>query len=134
LLHGYMVLAYVGKGMYPEAFAELQKGLALSGAGPPEMAVLAHIRARMGDTAEGRALLSQLLSRGDVPAYYIAEAYLGFGDKDRAFTWLEKALRERTGPFNELSADPMFDSLRDDPLFAALLRRMGLPAAHTASG
>jgi len=133
LLHGYMVLAYVGKGMYTEAVAELQKGLALSGAGPPEMAVLAHIRARMGDTAEAHTLLSQLLSRGDVPAYYIAEAYVGFGDKDRAFAWLEKAIRERTGPFNELNADPMFDSLRGDPRFDALLRQMGLPPS-AASG
>jgi tetratricopeptide (TPR) repeat protein len=49
LLHGYMTMAYVGKGMYAEAVAEMQKGLALSGAGPSERAILAHIYGRMAE-------------------------------------------------------------------------------------
>lgn len=129
LLHGYMTMAYVGKGMYAEAVAEMQKGLALSGAGPSEMAILAHIYGRMGRTQEARALLSQVLSRGDAPAYYIALAYVGLGENDNAFKWLDKTLQERAGPFNELNADPMFDGLRGDPRFSLLLRRMGLPVA-----
>jgi TolB-like protein/DNA-binding winged helix-turn-helix (wHTH) protein/Tfp pilus assembly protein PilF len=131
LLHGYLVLAYVGKQMYTEAMAETQKGLALSGAGPSEKAILAYIYARTGRTPEARAVLSELLAREDAPAYYIAIAYVGLGDSDRAFTWLEKAFQERTGPFNELSADPMFDGLRTDPRFNRLLRRMGLPTSQT---
>ncbi len=64
LLHEYMTAAYVGKEMYREAVAEMQKGLALSGAGPSETAILAHIYGRMGRTEEARALLSEVLSRG----------------------------------------------------------------------
>lgn len=126
LLHIYMTSAYVSKAMYREAVVELQKGRALSGAGPAEAAILAHIYGRMGRTEEARALLSEVLSREDAPAYYIALAYAGMGEKDAAFKWLDKALEERAGPFNELNAEPMFDSLRADPRFAALLRRMGL--------
>jgi TolB-like protein/DNA-binding winged helix-turn-helix (wHTH) protein/Tfp pilus assembly protein PilF len=129
LLHGYMTMAYVGKGMYAEALAEMQKQQALSGAGPSETAILAHIYGRMGRTREARALLAQLLSGGDVPAYYLALAYVGLGENDNAFKWLDKSLEERAGPFNELNADPMFDRLRGDPRFLALLRRMGLPAS-----
>ena len=127
LLHDYMTTAYIGKDMFPEAVAELQKSRALSGSGPRETAILAHIYGRMGRIREARTLLSLVLSSGDVSPYYIALAYVGLGENDNAFKWLDKALQERAGPFNELNAEPMFDPLRVDPRFASLLRRMGLP-------
>ena len=127
LLHDYITAAYVAKGMYPEAIAELEKSLALAGAGTWERAMLAHSYGRMGRTGEARALLAEVVSAPDVSPYYVALAYAGIGDKDGAFTWLDKALRERAGPFNELNADPLFDPLRNDPRFLPLLRRMGVP-------
>jgi tetratricopeptide (TPR) repeat protein len=131
LLHVYMMSAYVGKAMYREAAEELQKAVALSGEGPQEIAMLAHIYGRMGRTQEARALLSRLLSREDVPGYYIALAYAGVSDKDNAFRWLDKTVHDRWGPFNELDADPMFDTLRTDARFAALLSRIHLPGDRT---
>ena len=127
LLHEYMTAAYVGKKMYREAVAELQKSLAPSGAEPSQTAILAHIYGRMGRVEEARTLLSSVLSHTDPPSYFIALAYVGLGENDAAFRWLDKTLNERAGPFNELNADPMFDPLRADPRFASLLRRMGLP-------
>jgi tetratricopeptide (TPR) repeat protein len=127
LLHVYLTTAYLGKRMYPEAVSELQKRLALSGAGPQDMALLAHIYGRMGRTREARALLSQVLSHGSTAAYFIAIAYVGLGEPDEAFKWLEKSLDQRVGPFNELNMDPIFDPLRSDPRFGELLRRMRLP-------
>jgi hypothetical protein len=115
--------------MYTEAMSEMQKGSHLGRDRPK--AILAYIYARTGRTPEARAVLSELLSREDAPAYYIALAYVGLGDSDGAFTWLEKAFQERTGPFNELRADPIFDGLRTDPRFNRLLRRMGLPTLET---
>jgi pentatricopeptide repeat protein len=94
-----------------------------------DTAILVHIYGRMGRTEEARALLSEVLARGDAPPYFIALAYVGLGENDKAFKWLDKALQERAGPFNELNADPMFGPLRADPRFAALLRRMGLPGS-----
>ena len=130
LLHMYLTSAYVGKEMYREALVELQEGLALSGAGPPETAMRAHIYGRMGRTEEARALLSEMLARGDASPYDVAIAYVGLGENDNAFTSLDKALQERSGPFNELNADPIFDRLRQDPRFAALLGRMGVPTSN----
>jgi hypothetical protein len=75
-----------------------------------------------------------VLSRTDPPSYYIALAYVGLGDNDNAFRWLDKTLEERAGPFNELNADPMFDPLRADPRFPTLLRRMGLPDSRRGEG
>jgi TolB-like protein/DNA-binding winged helix-turn-helix (wHTH) protein/tetratricopeptide (TPR) repeat protein len=129
LLHAYMTSAYVAKQMYAEAVAELQKVVNLSGPGPAETAMLAHIYGRTGRTREARTLLSEVLSHGNTAAYDIAIAYVGLGDTDKAFSWLNRSLDERIGPFNEVNADPLFDPLREDPRFATLLRRIRLPDA-----
>jgi TolB-like protein/DNA-binding winged helix-turn-helix (wHTH) protein/Tfp pilus assembly protein PilF len=129
LLNVYLAAAYAGKQMYAEAVAELEKGRALSGAGTSEAALLAHIYGRMGRTTEANRIVSDLLARADASPYYIALAYTGLGDHDNAFKWLDRTLEQRSGPFNELNADAMFDGLRPDPRFAALLRRIGLPAS-----
>lgn len=129
LLHDYLASAYVAKGMYREAIDEMDKSRSLNGAGPWETAMLAYARAGMGQTSEARTLLSQVLSRGDAPAYFVALAYAGLGEKDDAFQWLEKSIQEQWGPFNELNAEPLFDPLRADPRFPVLLRRIGLPVS-----
>ncbi|HET9358828.1 MAG TPA: FlgO family outer membrane protein [Vicinamibacterales bacterium] len=128
-LHEYLTMAYVGKEMYPEAAAESQKILSLSDIAGPEIGILAHVYGRMGRTQEARRMLAEVLSQGESAAYYIALAYVGLGERDNAFKWLDRALQKRAGPFNELNAEPMFDALRADPRFPALLRRMGLPAS-----
>ena len=51
--------------------------------------------------------------------------YAGLGQKDQAFAWLEKDLQARSGMLLYLFV-PGFDSLRSDPRFTDLLRRMGL--------
>lgn len=62
-----------------------------------------------------------------IPTFYIASIYGFLGDRDQAFAWLEKAYKARDG-MDDL-ANPMWDSLRSDPRFADLVRRVGLPAA-----
>ncbi len=57
----------------------------------------------------------------------IATNYALLGEKDRAFSWLEKAYREKSGFLPMIKSDPSFDSLRSDPRYADLLKRMGLP-------
>ena len=57
----------------------------------------------------------------------IAGNYALSGEKDRAFSWLEKAYREKSGGLLGIKSAPPFDSLRSDPRYADLLKRMGLP-------
>jgi hypothetical protein len=71
--------------------------------------------------------LGELAKNGYVPAFYMAAIYTGLGDKDDAFQWLENAAEEHSGGLAFLGVDPAADSLRSDPRFQALLRRMGLP-------
>jgi len=62
-----------------------------------------------------------------VPPYNVAIIYVGLGDKDQVFAWLERAYADRSFYLTWLKYDPQLDSLRSDPRFADLLRRVGLP-------
>jgi tetratricopeptide (TPR) repeat protein len=60
------------------------------------------------------------------PAWH-ASWYALLGEKDQAFAWLEKAYAEKSGYLHYVKVYPGFDSLRSDPRYADLLKRMGLP-------
>jgi len=69
--------------------------------------------------------MEELAKHRFVPSDLIAVVYAGLGDKDKAFEWLEKAYRQHY--FHILiKIDPKFKTLRSDPRFADLLRRMGV--------
>ena len=61
-----------------------------------------------------------------MPPWDIAIVYIGLRDKDHAFEWLEKAYADRSYTIPLLRTHPIFDSLRSDPRFAALLKKVGL--------
>ena len=65
-------------------------------------------------------------SRYVTPAALV-NVYIGLGDKDQAFAWLEKAYEERSNYVAYLKVFPIVDPLRSDPRFADLVRRVGLP-------
>ena len=52
--------------------------------------------------------------------------YLGFGINDEALKWLEKACDEHSPTITALKVDPVYDPVRQEPRFQALLRRIGL--------
>ncbi len=56
----------------------------------------------------------------------MAIIYAGLGEKEQAFAWLEEAYADRSARLPFLKIEPRFDSLRSDPRFADLVRRVGL--------
>ncbi|HXG63941.1 MAG TPA: hypothetical protein VNO70_02470 [Blastocatellia bacterium] len=66
--------------------------------------------------------------RSDTSAYAIARHYALLGEKKQALDWLEKAIHDGRGDFNLvfIGVDPVFDSLRAEPRYQDILRRMGL--------
>jgi tetratricopeptide (TPR) repeat protein len=127
--HLFIGQVYLQKGMYEEAIAECQKALASIGSSTRVLATLGHIYAVSGKRAEALDMLDQLMKRSKqsyVSPYFIALIYTGLGDKDQTFAWLEKAYEERFPYLVLLKVEPVFDSLRSDPRFQDLLRRVGL--------
>jgi len=121
---------YVRKGRYVEAIAEYQKSIPLSGNSPDEPASLGYAYGLSGKRREAHQVIDELKKRSErsyIPPTLIAIIYTGLGEKDQAFAWLDKAYNERDGILVLLKVEPMFDSLRSDPRFADLLRRVGLP-------
>ncbi len=60
-------------------------------------------------------------------AYDIADLYVGLGEKDEVFRWLNVAYEERDYQMEGLRTDPLLDSVRSDPRFAELVKKVGLP-------
>jgi hypothetical protein len=57
----------------------------------------------------------------------IASVYIGLGDKDKVFEWLEKDFQTHRPTLQEMRLELEFRSVRDDPRYKDLLRRMNLP-------
>jgi adenylate cyclase len=118
------------KGRYPEAIAAFQKAINLfPGGSSIAEAELAHTYAVSGDREAAQKIIAELqeLAKSKyVSSFQIAAIYVGLGEKDQAFAWLEKAYSERSDGLVNLSADQRFDSLRSDPRFKDLARRIGL--------
>jgi hypothetical protein len=53
-------------------------------------------------------------------------AYLGLGDYEQVFVWLDRAFQEQANLLEYVKVHPFFDPLRKDPRFAELIRRIGL--------
>ena len=66
-------------------------------------------------------------SAADGAAYQIAEIYAWRDEKDKAFEWLERAYRQQDGGLTVIKTDPVLASLRADPRYFALLRKLHLP-------
>ncbi|MBZ5516493.1 MAG: protein kinase [Acidobacteriia bacterium] len=130
LAYGSLGEAYVAKGMYQEAIAAYQKARSLSGASPAEVAALGQAYAKGG--IRGYYLWELQRLREESKHKYVSGvpfAYLfaRLGEKDQAFSYLEKVYQDRSWNINTLQVDPAFDPLRSDPRFQDLLRRMNFP-------
>ena len=82
-----------------------------------------------GARAEGHEVLEEMHSSSQhrhVPPEYIAIVYEGLGERDRALQWFEKAYAEHSMN-GWLLPDPRLDSIRSEPRFKDIMRRMGLP-------
>ena len=118
------------KGSYNEAIPLLEKSIPLSGDSPDEPAELARTYALAGKREEALKILDELKrlsGRKYISPTVIATIYGALGDKDQAFAWLNKAVDGRDFILVLLNVEPMFDPLRDDPRFTALVKRVGLP-------
>jgi TolB-like protein/tetratricopeptide (TPR) repeat protein len=121
--------ALAQRGEWDDALAELRRASDLSGGHPMALALIGHVQARAGRTAEARQTLGALLALEPgtyVAPYYKAVLYAGLGDADEAIRWLEVVRESRHVGALFIAVEPELASLRGDPRFLDLLRRLGL--------
>jgi TolB-like protein/Tfp pilus assembly protein PilF len=127
LSHQGLGVAYLLKGMTGEAIAELKTANELM-QGSRRLALLGYAYAVSGKTEEAQRILDDFLAQvrsGPFPALPIAQVYIGLGEKDRAFEWLQRAIDQRDLDLT-LQWDSPYETLRADPRYRNLLRRMKL--------
>ena len=118
------------RGRFAEAIAQYEMFRRVESDSPEVLGFLAHAEAGRGNRARALELRRDLAARtraGYVAAYAVAVAELGLGEKAAAIDWLEKAQAAREDAVLYLGVDPLFDGLRGEPRFAALLERIGVP-------
>jgi TolB-like protein/DNA-binding winged helix-turn-helix (wHTH) protein/Tfp pilus assembly protein PilF len=130
--HAHRVLEriYGEKHMFPEAIAEGQRAVALSGDDTWMLLDLAGTYALAGKKTEMKTCLRRInvTTSGVLPeGAGTAEMYATLGDVDRTLGALQSAYRRRDGGLILLNADPRFDSFKSDPRYQQLLQRIGLP-------
>lgn len=87
------------------------------------------VAAKLNDRNTSDKRLEQLRrSYGDAASYQFAQAYAQRGDADRAFAALERGYTVSDPGLNTLAVDPLFDPIKEDPRFNALIRRLGRPS------
>jgi serine/threonine-protein kinase len=123
--HLYLGQAYVEKKRYDEAIEEFQKAATLSGDSAETLALLAYANAMSGRKGEAQKIVSELSNRKSAPPYWVALAHTALKEKDQALVRLEDAYESRYLWLVFFNVDPKFDSLRSDPRFAELVRRVG---------
>ncbi|HTS04269.1 MAG TPA: protein kinase [Candidatus Eisenbacteria bacterium] len=129
--HCFLGRAYEQKGKLTEAIVEFQRAVELEKDNTETWSGLGHAYAVSGNRAEAQKILDHLKevsAHNWVAPYNVAVIYAGLGDKDRAFALLEQAYKDRSYYLpTYLATDARMDSLRSDPRFGKLVRRVGLP-------
>ena len=124
-----IVQAYVQQGRYEEALDRLRTWRRRDD-GPWAWAFEAYIYGRSGNLPRARAALRRLQLDSRTAhidtAPLLSLAYAGIGDKDKWIAVLQQACRQRSNLPTTFKVDPIYDSLRGDPRFVALLRQAGL--------
>jgi TolB-like protein/Tfp pilus assembly protein PilF len=120
--------AYVENGQYSDAIAEVEKTKELD-RGAWFWSWRAYVYGRAGQPLPARQSLEQLqkLYRAkDSGPDAILWAYIGMGDRESSFVWLEKAYADHSNSLTGLKVNPGYDALRGDPRFQDLMRRVNL--------
>jgi len=115
--------------MFPQAIEELQQGLRESGSHPRFVSALGHAYAISGQrrmAEESLARLKEQAKHRYVAQYEIAVIYVGLQEKERAWKYLETSDTDHCWGTIFVRVDPRFDSVRGDPRYRDLLRRMNL--------
>ncbi len=124
----YIALVYTQMGQYEQALASLRE-TDPQVSQPDALTIRGYVYARLGQPDEARralARLEELSNDRPVSSFHKAVISIGLGEYDRALDLLEQAAEERTWHLAILKVEPVFDPVRGEPRFQALLEKMHL--------
>jgi tetratricopeptide (TPR) repeat protein len=133
VVRGELGFAYGIKRMYPQAIAEFDKipdQDKVTSGNQFVAGMLGWLYAVSGRRSEALKIAQEfkdLSAHAYVDFYWPATVYVGLGDNDEAFRFLEKGYQEHAASMPYLAVDPFWYGLHTDPRYIDLLRRMGLP-------
>jgi tetratricopeptide (TPR) repeat protein len=125
LAHFSLAIAYQMKDNYAEAveeYAKYQEQI-----GEPQTAAIMRESYSKSDWQGFLRMITEKRIRFNSPLDNLATFYAALGEKDKAFAKLNKSYENRENIMSQLKVDPRLDSLRDDPRFQELLRKVGFP-------
>jgi TolB-like protein/Tfp pilus assembly protein PilF len=117
------------QGRLDEAIKDYQKARLLSHNDPTTLGDIGRCCARTGRKDDALKTLRELpeyYKKGYSISYAMANVYYGLGDTEKTFEWLERSIRDQEGIITDISSNPLWDNLRLDPRFIALLKKIGL--------
>jgi adenylate cyclase len=122
--------AYLFKGMSQRGIEEMENAERLNPDDPLALGFIGYayaVNGRRPDALKILQKLDDLQKRRFVSTISRAYIYIGLGDRDKAFEWLEKAYQEHSDSLAWIGNDPEAKILHSDPRFAALMRKIGIP-------
>jgi TolB-like protein/Tfp pilus assembly protein PilF len=123
--NGILGMLHIYQGMYDRGLEEIRSGAAESAT--IDDLFLAYALGRAGRRREALQMINQLERKTNADAVWVAIAWTGIGNKDKAFEWLNRALDAHSPSELWIGVFPSLDPLHSDPRFKELLRRTGLP-------
>jgi class 3 adenylate cyclase/TolB-like protein len=120
---------YLQKRQYAEGIALLKKTVESDVGNPWPAVVYGYALALAGEKRDAKKILEELGQQSQdryiSPMFYTL-IHIGLGNTDQAFDWLDKSIQEHSFYMPFLKVLPEFDSIRNDPRFAALLKKAKL--------
>ncbi len=126
--YSWRAMVFVETKRFPQAISDVERTISLTDRNSSErLGKLGYVYGSAGRKADALKIaeeLDELSKQRYVSPFYRALVPLGLGDKDQALFWLQKAYEERDASVSVQNASPVLDSIRDDPRFQDLQRRI----------
>ena len=135
--HYYIGISLQELGQYDEAIRHFERMIEISGPFSLYLGAIAHGYGRAGRTVDAERVLAQIIHLSKqryISPFSFVLAYDALGRVDDALNALEATLEERNAWLWFLPVEPRFDRLREDPRFAPMVEKHGLPPQVTTDG
>ena len=127
--HQTLGIVMVRQHRYEEAFAEAQKSVQLADKSNASLALLGHVYGKLGRRTDAEGVIKELEKRyADkfADGRDLAIVYAGLDDKDKTFSWLDRAAADQSVNLAFMKLEPLLEPLHNDPRWNDLERRVGV--------